>query len=233
MQQLKQLLKRALLPNGTHPRRIRGGALRGRRFHLDLQADTQCWRGVYEQELQAWLTRVVRPESVCLDVGAAEGWVTLQIALLATQGTTDAFEPSARGDWIDRNLALNADRPLGAVTIQRTLVGAVDSSPQGDVPGMISLDRYAREQGIERVDVLKIDVDGPELEVLDGANWLLQNLRPAVCVEAHSHDLLRGTLERLERAGYACRVVEPPAHEHRPLGYNPTVFAEANPGQRP
>jgi hypothetical protein len=223
---MKQLLKKLVLPKGTHPRRIRGGNLRGRSFHLDLQADTQCWRGLYEQELQAWLARVVRPESVCLDVGAAEGWVTLQMALLATRGATHAFEPSARGDWIGRNLALNTDVPLGAVTIQRVLVGAVDSPALGETPPIVTIDQYVREKRIDRVDVLKVDVDGPELDVLDGATAVLNDLHPAVCVEVHSHDLLRGTLERLERAGYACRVVDPPPHEHRPLEYNPTVFAD-------
>jgi hypothetical protein len=63
------------------------------------------------------------------------------------------------------------------------------------------------------------------LEVLAGARWMLKHLRPAVCVETHSQALTTGAVELLQSLGYATRIVQAPAHEHRPIGYNPTVFA--------
>ena len=222
---MKKFLKQLFLPSGERPYVIRGGALSGFRFYLDLQQDTQVWRGIYEQALQRWLVDVVRPDSVCLDVGAAEGWVTLLMAKLATKGAIYAFEPSERGDWIDRNREINSKRPLGDVTFERACVGQKSCSASDEVPRFVALDDYIDSAKITQVDVLKIDVDGPELEVLDGAQRLLERFRPAVCVEAHSHDLLAGVLERLHAMDYTTEVVDPPPHEHRPIEYNPTVFA--------
>lgn len=45
---------------------------------------------------------------------------------------------------------------------------------------VVALDDFCREQGVDRVDVLKIDVQGAEMEVLEGARTLLE--RHAVSV---------------------------------------------------
>jgi tRNA A58 N-methylase Trm61 len=191
---------------------------------IDLQIDTQVWRGIYERSLQEWLVEVTRPDSVCLDVGAAEGWATLQMALLAPQGKVYAFEPTQRGNDIARNLELNADQPQAEVTIERYFAGDKDMS--GETP-TVTLDSYLQDRGVDRVDVVKIDVDGPELEVLAGAIATLSRCRPALCVEAHSEALTAGVVERLQSLGYVTRVVEASPHERRPIGYNPTVFASS------
>lgn len=222
---MKKFLKRLLLPSGERPYVIRSGALAGFRFYLDLQKDTQVWRGIYEQSLQRWLVEIIRSDSVCLDVGAAEGWVTLLMAKLAPQGTVCAFEPSERGDWIVRNQEINSERPLGKTVVERSCVGKQSSPATSELPPFIALDEYIQTENIQRVDVLKIDVDGPELDVLDGAQQVLERFHPVVCVEAHSHDLLEGVLERLHSARYVTEVVDPPPHEHRPIEYNPMVFA--------
>lgn len=194
---------------------------------IDLHIDTQVWRGVYERSLQDWLSEVVEPDSVCLDVGAAEGWATLQMALGAPQGKVFAFEPSDRGEDIAKNLGLNADQPLAQVTIEKCFVGNRDAS--GEIP-TVTLDSYLQDRGVDCVDVAKIDVDGPELEVLAGSASLLDRCRPALCVETHSHDLTNSVVHLLETLGYSTRIVEASPHEYRPIGYNPTVFAM--PGSR-
>jgi precorrin-6B methylase 2 len=221
---LKHQLKRMLLPEGPRPIRILGGGLRGRRMLIDLHVDTQVWRGIYERSLQDWLTEVTKPDSVCLDVGAAEGWATLQMALRAPKGKVFAFEPSERGDDIAKNLDLNTDQPLAKVTIERCFVGCNDISDE--IP-IVTLDSYIQDRGVDHVDVVKIDVDGPELEVLAGAVSMLERWRPALCVETHSEELTAGVVEQLQSLGYATRIVEAMPHEHRPIGYNPTVFATA------
>lgn len=47
-----------------------------------------------------------------------------------------------------------------------------------------SLDEVVTTEGLDRVDVIKIDVEGAELAVLDGAHRTLDDHRPIVLVEA-------------------------------------------------
>lgn len=46
---------------------------------------------------------------------------------------------------------------------------------------LVRLDAWAEREGIERVDVLKVDVQGAELDVLRGAGRLLDTVRYVVC----------------------------------------------------
>ncbi len=223
---IKQLIKGVIFEDAWRPYRIRGGSLEGRRFYLNLRHDTQTWRGIYEVALQDWLASTIKHDSVCCDVGAAEGWVTLQMALRATCGIVYAFEPSARGEWIKKNLQLNKDRPQANVILEQCLVGALTESGAGG-ECKIALDDLVARDNVARIDVLKIDVDGFELDVLDGASRILNEYRPSVCVEVHSRELLDGVTERMQSARYSYEVIDAPPHEHRPIEYNPTVFARA------
>lgn len=65
---------------------------------------------------------------------------------------------------------------------------------------VITLDEYVRDHGIERVAVLKIDTEGMELDVLDGARSTLA-MTDTVAMETHGRDRHDGTLERLRSAG--------------------------------
>ncbi len=105
---LKNVLKLALFRPGLHERAVLAGPLKGLRFHFDLRADTQKWRGVYEQSLQRWLGEYVEPGSTCFDVGAADGYFSVFMAKLAgPTGAVHAFEPSELCERIPSNVELN------------------------------------------------------------------------------------------------------------------------------
>jgi hypothetical protein len=80
---------------------------------------------------------------------------------------------------------------------------------------VVSLDGYCDEQEIDRVDLLKIDVEGAEVEVLDGGRHLLSGAwRPVLVVEAapvtqagfgRGVDVLLCRLADLGYSSYACR----------------------------
>jgi FkbM family methyltransferase len=71
---------------------------------------------------------------------------------------------------------------------------------------MKTLDRIVAELGIKRVDLIKIDVEGFELDVLAGASDTLARFHPAVFLEFNSFTLIaygnhnpRWVLEQLKR----------------------------------
>ena len=74
-----------------------------------------------------------------------------------------------------------------------------------------TLEAFCSEQGIDRIDFIKIDIEGAEVEVLESSQHLLSRLRPRMMIEPH---LIEGqmTTDRccaiLKDAGYATRVVD-------------------------
>jgi FkbM family methyltransferase len=61
--------------------------------------------------------------------------------------------------------------------------GGLDRQSETRVP-VVTLDRFCRDRAIERIDVLKLDAQGSELRVLDGARGLLNRLAvPIVYLE--------------------------------------------------
>jgi FkbM family methyltransferase len=67
---------------------------------------------------------------------------------------------------------------------------------------VIPLDEYVRGQGITEVAMLKMDVEGMETDVLDGALETLRRTR-RVAVETHGPEQHEGVLARLRGAGFA------------------------------
>jgi hypothetical protein len=225
---LKRSLKSVFLPHGIVPRRILRGELAGFTMLIDLQEDTQVWRGVYEQALQKWVAQNVRSEAVCFDIGAAEGWSSLLMAKYASKGSVFAFEPSSRGDGIEEVFRLNRDKTLASLRVVKAFVGKSDQTPELCGKQLIpttSLDHFCGVEKIDRCDVIKIDVDGPEVDVLDGASATIKKFFPKLCVEIHSKQALVEVSDRLDFWGYEYFVVDPPSHEHRPIEFNPMVFA--------
>lgn len=73
----------------------------------------------------------------------------------------------------------NGDNPMGARVVSERL----NRNEVRQVPA-ISIDEFAAEQSLDRVDLVKLDVEGAELEALEGAVMTLQRCRPqlAICI---------------------------------------------------
>jgi FkbM family methyltransferase len=74
-----------------------------------------------------------------------------------------------------------------------------------------TLEAFCSEQGLDRLDFIKIDIEGAEVQVLESSQRLLSRFRPRMIIEPH---LIGGqmTADRcraiLKDAGYATRVVD-------------------------
>ena len=71
-----------------------------------------------------------------------------------------------------------------------------------------SLDSLLRAGTISSPDVIKIDVEGAEEAVLNGARHILEMHKPSLFIEAHSRDLAKRCSSILLKLKYEITVLE-------------------------
>lgn len=179
------------------------------------------WRGWPEPgSVDVWLA-LVRTADVVFDVGASAGIYSLLAAAANPSARVYGFEPyDLAFAALTENLALNDARQ---VTPIHAAVGETDGSTRlyvdpekpaeasrvalPDAPRrhrtvpLVSIRSFAERNGIDRIDCLKIDVEGGEPDVLRGMGPLL-GTRPSMIVEVLRDETGR-LLERLLGNGYA------------------------------
>jgi FkbM family methyltransferase len=145
-------------------------------------------------------------DAVVLDVGASIGLVSGALCGLLTRGRIVAFEPEPRAlECLRRTVADLGDR----VTVVPSAVGAEQGSlrfhqdPNGTAWGMLSdrepsvevtvttIDDTVDALGLDRVDLVKIDVEGFEVPVLHGGSRTLERYRPILVAELNPYCLWR------------------------------------------
>lgn len=177
------------------------------------------WYGFPAEDKAAFrvLSSALAPDGVLIDVGANIGAFALPLGAQARRGAVHAFEPaSGTADRLRRNRDLNrldnivvnqdavSDRS-GSISIwvpatrwkgrlyntgmTSAYVGNRQSGWHEEVVSAVRLDDYTREQNLPRVDAMKIDVEGAELDVLEGARALIRQYRPLVVMEVNQAPL--------------------------------------------
>lgn len=202
-------------------------------------------RGEYaEFQTVEWLRRVVKPGACVIDVGANVGQMTLEAAhLVGPTGRVIAIEPAPGNVRVLRrhviengfeNRVTIIEAACGArdndKVILHILGDAVDSVGSGhsqskhstEMPSIelqvpvVTIDSVAKENPPA---VVKIDVEGAELSVLDGASVTLKTYQPALQIGFHPfafEDPERASsilLDRLERCGYSTSHIQAGALE--------------------
>jgi FkbM family methyltransferase len=95
------------------------------------------------------------------------------------------------------NVAVGAEPSLGALRVSGNFTVTGSISPANDQSGahhkpvtIVSLDDTIPSLDLERIDLLKIDTEGAEVQVLRGAEQTLQLVERSI-IEFHSWDLLQ------------------------------------------
>lgn len=150
-------------------------------------------------------------DAVVFDIGANIGAMALRYAVIASKGRVYAFEPTDYAyERLLQNLSLNPDlrarvEPVQAFVSARSdqkqapaaysswkingtgnnrhpVHGGAMQSAESAV--VLTIDEFCRERQIDRVDLIKIDTDGHELDVLLGGRETLARFRPHIIFEA-------------------------------------------------
>jgi FkbM family methyltransferase len=164
------------------------------------------------------------------DIGAATGLFSVAACARFRSGFVHAFEPSARQRiLLRRNTSLNgygnridvipeglwnasgtmAFRTHGAISSLRSSTGLPATLDFGERVLVSTLDDWARRRAIIGIDLIKMDIEGAELEAIEGAKATLLRDRPELLIQAyHVRDGAR-TFDRcatvLREMGYQVR----------------------------
>lgn len=181
-----------------------------------------------EPVLEAFVD-AIQAEDVVWDVGANVGTYAVVAGLAARDGSVVAFEPHTdNANRIEENATLN---DLENIRVERAALSDEDGSArlhihgddsgggqhslveEGDDSVPVALVRAETfvDEGGPAPNVLKIDVEGAELGVLDGMLELLSDDRcRAVLVEVHhDHGVSTESVdERLHTAGFETQAIE-------------------------
>jgi FkbM family methyltransferase len=170
----------------------------GHRYHINAEPAARYHLRESISKLQRLVDVVEAPPHVVLDVGANCGLFAAFLLRRFPQATVHCFEPtnellplihsncqhkavvnaSCVGE-LDGTCTLyvnDASQQTNSTLVDAVKPFAADRSiSKRDVP-QVSLDTYCKDNGIERVDVLKVDVQGAEGGVLRGARRILPHV---------------------------------------------------------
>jgi FkbM family methyltransferase len=176
-----------------------------------------CWLGTYEREAIRAFVDALAPGETVFDIGAHAGYYTIGAARrVGRRGRVVAFEPHPVNlDYLRRHVRLNDLRqvlvlPMAVADVTGEAAFEASGSrfegrlsPAGGTAVKVSsLDDLSGAGTVPDPDVIKIDVEGAEERVLLGAAALIERVRPAIFLAAHSPALYASCLQWLVARGY-------------------------------
>ncbi|MFD0977936.1 FkbM family methyltransferase [Salinimicrobium gaetbulicola] len=159
--------------------------------------------GIYEKGTLKIFNRIIESGYIIIDAGANIGLMSIHFSrLTGSNGKVFSFEPhpvtfDILKDNININqstniypnqLALGSANKKGEIFerlhINRGAASLVNSDNKNGFPIFIEkLDSYIERKSIKKLNLLKIDVEGYELEVLKGALKSIKKFKPIICLE--------------------------------------------------
>ncbi len=198
--------------------RIRRGPAKGMKWIVG-SSNHGCWLGTYELEKQLALQKAVRKGMVVYDIGAQAGFYTLFFSrVVGEDGKVYAVEPLAENlRYLLAHIQLNELRNVEVIAAalceksglenfsidrersQNRLVASGKSILR--VP-TLSLDDLIEGQGCAPPNLIKMDVEGAEVRILQGARTTLDRSRPILFIALHGEEQRRACWEILKDTDY-------------------------------
>lgn len=202
--------------------RIESGPLAGVNLSVSEHVSHAHISGAYELETQRAIDGLVRPDSICYDLGASIGYLSLLMARKARQ--VYAFEPAPHAiEEIKKHAAANHFENIQVVpspvsdgertvefSLTDTAYGSCITEAETRWPTLklttITLDDFAATHSFP--DFIKIDVEGEEGRVLEGARSILREKKTSFCCELHSEAAARHVQGILLEYGYSITTLD-------------------------
>ena len=218
-----------------------GGVIVGHHFyHIDRQV---IIRGCYDAPLHKLLDRLLQPGMVAFDIGANMGEVALHMGLkVKPHGRVYAFEPApTQITRLRTNISANKlEGVIQSFPIALSNLNGKAKFAYADVlkenQGMGSLVNRANEvvtletevetrtlddfvsssECIDRIDLIKIDIEGAEVQFMEGGQNTLKTLRPDIIMELSDSDVSQSgsgqtkfdQIRMLEEIGYRIYAID-------------------------
>lgn len=212
----------------NHDGVVLGGPSQGLRFNSG-QSDSRFLLGTFELALQKILSSYLQPGMVFYDAGANVGFLSMLAArLVGTDGSVHCFEPLPKNvEQIRHNTALNDFQ--GIVMVHSVALGQTDSTASfrvseqptfgalSDSPMRVDkqidtievsvrrLDSLFGQEQFRPPDLIKVDVEGSEVDFLAGSHGVIGRFRPLLALELHGTN--QGVASWLRQLSYAADVV--------------------------
>ena len=172
--------------------------------------------GTYEKGTLHFMRNTLKEGDIFIDAGSNIGLMSLYASkFVGKSGSVYSFEPMPSTFEILKNnitlngienihpfcLALGSGKSKANIYHHNENRGSASlimpsESADGFITEVVSLEVFLEEKNINKIDMLKIDVEGWELEVLKGATGILESKDPPiVCVEySNLHPVESGKL---------------------------------------
>lgn len=159
---------------------------------------------------------------VCIDIGANIGCFSLEIAKINSDCKIFAFEPHPETfNRLSKNKFINGKInviPINAAISNKTekillsvgdncnmakvILKDINSKNNTILVQGYKLDDFIYKYGIDQIELIKIDVEGHEIECLEGAKKALM-ITKNIVIEYHSDQLKLKTINILEANGFS------------------------------
>jgi FkbM family methyltransferase len=220
---LPQRVYRHLHFLGVFSVEIPGSSKHFRMTHFGYELENELfWRGLYgnyeRESMRIWIALCARARSI-VDVGANTGVYSLVAKTINPDAVVTAFEPLDRiyrkllenirmnNLDVDAHAVALSDRTgegfyfdtltehVYSVTVNKNILGAGVPFEKRTLQ-TIALDEFIQRTGLERIDLMKIDVETHEPEVLEGFAGHLDRFHPDMLIEVLDEEVA-GRLNRL------------------------------------
>jgi FkbM family methyltransferase len=208
----------SLIPRDAEVHILRG-PLRGKKWIVSAASHAH-WVGTYEVDILSAFAASITQGTAVYDVGANVGiYSLLASSRTGPSGKVYAFEPLDRNvRYLRRHMTLNhvqncviLETAVGNTEGTRRFAEASKDFSMGHfssggemlVPSTTLDSCIYGEKGLHPPSVAKIDVEGAELEVLQGASRALSEFHPKIFLEVHGTQLHSDCRAFLAAKGYS------------------------------